>query len=85
MGLGPTAGRTMGTASIPKFSRSLFDDERGQTTVEYILILTVTIVAVMAVVRIIMRLTDRGMLKLGSQLEKDLKTGRIPVNVWRDN
>lgn len=63
----------------------MFDDERGQTTVEYILILTVTIVAVMAVVRIIMRLTDRGMLKLGSQLEKDLKTGRIPVNVWRDN
>jgi len=75
----------MATASIRKFARTLYGDEKGQTTVEYILILTVTIVAVMALVRMIMRLTDRGVLKLGSQLEKDLKTGRLPVNVWRDN
>lgn len=53
----------------------LFQDENGQGTVEYLLILSATVVGASALVKSILNTLDRGVLRLGSTLEKDLKTG----------
>ncbi len=62
----------------------LLDDESGQGTVEYILILSVSVVGAGAVSRSIMEALDKGLLRFGAQLEKDLKTGRAPLNIWEN-
>lgn len=61
---------------------SFLRDEKGQTTVEYILILSVVVVGSIALVKTMMGAMDRGVLRLGATLEKDLKTGRMPVDAW---
>ncbi len=64
--------------------RSLVDDESGQATVEYILILSVVVAGAGLLSRKLIEALDSGVLKLGGQLEKDLKTGRAPVDVWEN-
>lgn len=64
------------------FLRSFFLEEEGQTTVEYILVLSVAVVGAAAIARTLLGVIDQGLLVFGGQLEKDLKTGRAPVNVW---
>lgn len=54
----------------------------GQGTVEYILILAVVVIGSVALSRTILNALDKGILKLGGQLEKDLKSGRLPLRVW---
>jgi Flp pilus assembly pilin Flp len=65
-----------------KFATSFVRDESGQATVEYILILTLAAVGAGTMARSLLGVLDRGILKLGVQLENDLKTGRAPANVW---
>jgi Flp pilus assembly pilin Flp len=57
-------------------------DESGQGTVEYILILSATVLGAATLGRAALRALDRGSLLIGGQLEKDLKTGRVPLSVW---
>ncbi|OFZ73944.1 MAG: hypothetical protein A3K03_04845 [Bdellovibrionales bacterium RIFOXYD1_FULL_44_7] len=59
-------------------------DDKGQATVEYILLLSVTAVAAGALSRAILSTIDKGILRFGGQLEKDLKTGRTPVTIWKN-
>lgn len=59
-------------------------NERGQGTVEYVLILSASIVAATQLMRQLIRSLDAGILHLGAQLEKDLKTGRAPLSVWEN-
>jgi hypothetical protein len=66
------------------FLSSLLKDEGGQGTVEYILILSVTVVAAGTQARGILNSIDIGIHLLGGQLEKDLKTGRAPVGIWEN-
>lgn len=63
---------------------SLIKDDRGQGTVEYIFILSLTVVGASTLARTILKALDKGILNLGSQLEKDLKTGRAPIGVWEN-
>ncbi len=59
-------------------------DDHGQATLEYILILSASVLGAAAISRTIISALDRGILNLGAQLEKDLRTGRIPVDVWKN-
>ncbi|OFZ19712.1 MAG: hypothetical protein A2X94_16795 [Bdellovibrionales bacterium GWB1_55_8] len=61
----------------------LLQDDRGQATVEYILILSVAVVAAGAMARGLLGVVDRGILRFGGQLEKDLKTGRMNSGLWK--
>ena len=64
--------------------RRLLRDDRGQATLEYILILSASVLGAAAISRTIISALDRGILNLGAQLEKDLRTGRVPVDVWKN-
>ncbi len=57
-------------------------DESGQAITEYILILSVCLVGIGAFGRRFIKVLDQGVLHIGGQLEKDLKTGRVPSSVW---
>jgi Flp pilus assembly pilin Flp len=63
---------------------SFLKDENGQATVEYILLLSITVVGAASFARVIMSSLDRAVLRLGGQLEKDLKSGRAPLSVWEN-
>jgi hypothetical protein len=62
----------------------LLADEAGQGTVEYILILSVCIVAATQLARAILSVMDNGIARLGAVLEKDLKTGRQSLATWEN-
>jgi hypothetical protein len=64
--------------------RSLARDERGQGTIEYILILSAAVLGAAALGRAILRSLDRGVLFIGGTLEQDLKSGRAPLDVWKN-
>ncbi|MBC7691383.1 MAG: hypothetical protein H7222_06400 [Methylotenera sp.] len=64
--------------------RRFFQEEEGQAITEYILILSVCLATAIAMGRGIMKVLDKGILKLGAQLELDLKTGRAPLRVWKN-
>jgi len=56
-------------------------DERGQATTEYILILSFAVVGASAIARGIIGGIDKGILRLGAELERDLKSGRLSHRV----
>jgi Flp pilus assembly pilin Flp len=68
------------TFAFLRFARK----EEGQAITEYIMILSVCLMTAIALGRGIVKMFDQGILKLGAQLEKDLKTGRAPLNVWKN-
>lgn len=49
---------------------------------EYIIILAFCALAASTLMRKLMSFFDGGILKIGGQLEKDLKSGRSPLNTW---
>lgn len=57
-------------------------DESGQGTVEYILLLSATVIGAAQLGKAALKALDKGSLLMGGQLEKDLKTGRVPLSVW---
>jgi len=59
-------------------------DESGQSTTEYILILSVCVIGASQLAKRLLSVLDKGILRLGSQLEEDLKTGRAPLHVWKN-
>ena len=61
-----------------------YRDEDGQAVIEYVLVLSATLVAAGMLARGILSALDNGVLKLGGQLEKDLKTGRAPLTVYQN-
>ena len=62
----------------------LIEDEGGQGTVEYVLILSLTVVAASTISRKVIQALDKGIQSLGGQLEKDLKTGRADLGIWQN-
>jgi len=54
----------------------------GQVTVEYILILSFSAIIAIGFFKAINRGFDSGILFFGAELEKDLKTGRMPNGSW---
>lgn len=69
-------------------SRALYlrflQDESGQATVEYIVILSATVFGVLQLTKQIVSALDTGVLRIGAVLEQDLKTGRADLNVWQN-
>lgn len=59
-------------------------EEEGQGTVEYIVILSASVIGAAQLGRQIIKAMDTGILRLGGQLEQDLKTGRLPLSVWQN-
>lgn len=51
---------------------------------EYILILAVSVVGASQLAKQILKAFDKGIVRLGAELERDLKTGRAPLNVWEN-
>ena len=66
------------------FVASLLKDESGQGTVEYILILSVSVIAASRVAKQILSALDHVVLLIGAQLERDLKTGRLGPSAWQN-
>lgn len=55
---------------------------RGQATLEYILILTVSVAVCIILVRGMTESVDNAILRFGGNLEKSLKSGRAPLDVY---
>jgi len=70
----------LGKICLSQFIR----EEDGQAITEYIILVSVCIVGASTIARGILKVLDQGILKLGGQLEKDLKTGRNPLSGWRN-
>ncbi len=62
----------------------LRDDDSGQGTVEYILILSVSLIGAITFARTMIGTLDKGILQFGGVLEQDLKTGRATLDVWQN-
>jgi hypothetical protein len=59
-------------------------DESGQGTLEYVLLLTFCIISGSAMFRKLIEIMDSGFQVFGAQLERDLKSGRSPLSVWKN-
>lgn len=70
--------------SITAIFERFLSDQEGQAIVEYLLILSVVVAGAGLLSRKLLEAIDTGILKLGGQLEKDLKTGRTPLDIWRN-
>ena len=57
-------------------------DEQGQATAEYVLLLTFVVIITTSLINVIITAIDTGVLRFGAQLERFLKTGRAPASVW---
>jgi hypothetical protein len=57
-------------------------NESGQGLVEYLLIVGLIVVAASQVSRKFIYTLDRLVLRVGADLERDLKSGRAPLGVW---
>ena len=71
-------------SAVRKAGNKFLDDEEGQAITEYILILSACIFGASTLARGILKALDQGVLKLGGQLEKDLKSGRAPLSAWQN-
>lgn len=69
---------------VKNFLVRFYRDEGGQAVLEYVLVLSGTLVAAGMLARGILSALDSGVLKLGGQLEKDLRTGRAPLSVYQN-
>ena len=67
-----------------RLSRAFLREQDGQAVIEYILLLSGTVIGAGLLARGILNALDSGILKLGGQLEKDLKTGRAPLSVYQN-
>lgn len=67
-----------------KIVHQFYECQAGQATTEYVLILGAATFAAIGLTRAIIGVLDRGVLKLGGQLEKDLKSGREPLHAWKN-
>ena len=66
------------------FIQNFKSDEQGQGTTEYILILAATVLGATQLAKEILRILDASVLRLGGQLEQDLKSGRASLSVWEN-
>lgn len=66
----------------PLNSKNRKNNQSGQAVVEYLLILSISIVLSGLLFKGLNSSLDSGIRRFGMQLEKDLKTGRIPSSIW---
>jgi len=61
---------------------NLKKNNKGQGTLEYILILSVSIIISLILIRGLTESVDGAILRFGGNLEKSLKSGRAPLHVY---
>ena len=59
-------------------------DDSGQAITEYILLLALTFSMTILVMRAAVKTLSAIVLTFGGFLEKDLKTGRAPLGIWKN-
>jgi Flp pilus assembly pilin Flp len=64
--------------------RRFIEEEEGQGTVEYILLLAFIVMGVGAFLSLFIGAFDRGLLVIGGALEGNLESGRMPLDQWND-
>jgi Flp pilus assembly pilin Flp len=64
------------------FLHRFLTDESGQSAVEYILVLSVAAIGALTIVKTLMSALGYSILSFGGKFEKNLKTGRAPLDVW---
>jgi Flp pilus assembly pilin Flp len=62
--------------------KKLMQEDSGQATVEYILLLAGVVAATTLMFKGIAGALDNGANSLGTQLENNLHTGRLPASIW---
>lgn len=67
------------------YFRTFLREENGQGTVEYILLLSAIVVVSTQAARQLLKAFDNGVLWLGGALEKDLRTGKAGIGIWKDS
>ena len=77
-------GRRHRKGRLLSFWNRFAREESGQAITEYVILLAFAVGTAIAFARGILGVIDKGILKLGGQLEKDLKTGRSPLSVWKN-
>jgi Flp pilus assembly pilin Flp len=59
-------------------------DDSGQAITEYILLLALIMAGLVAIARGLLSTLNTVTLAIGGELEKDLKTGRVPLSAWKN-
>lgn len=71
-------------SATARIATRLCREEAGQAITEYILLLSLVTAISVAVAQAILSILDQITMQFGGQLEQDLKSGRAPVNVFRN-
>jgi Flp pilus assembly pilin Flp len=69
---------------VLRASRRFARDDSGQAITEYILLLALIMAALVAIANGMLSLLNTVTLAIGGELEKDLKTGRVPLSAWKN-
>lgn len=72
----------MWAKGFSRFLQTLYQDESGQSTLEYMVIFSASVIGATQLARQLQKAMDLGILRLGGELERDLKTGRAKLRVW---
>ncbi len=80
--MGKESLREQNSRSLGRAIEAFLSDESGQATVEYILLLSGTVVGAALVGKAILRGMENAILSMAGQLQKDLKTGRMNLGIW---
>ncbi len=57
---------------------------KGQAILEYIFVLSITVVVAVGMAKILLGGLDQSVLVFGGKLEKQLKSGRLSPGVWEN-
>ncbi len=69
---------------MPRHPSKKSHTQKGQATLEYIFVLSFSVVTAVFMARFLMGKLDNKVLQLGGTIEKQLKTGRAPVSIWKN-
>ena len=80
------AGAAKDDFAQPRLScvRDFARDDSGQAITEYILLLSFVMVGVVAIMHTLLPMLNTVTMTIGGELEKDLKTGRTPLDIWKN-
>lgn len=73
---------TKGTKKARGTARKILEDRSGQAVTEYILLLAFIAATSLVLMKGILKSLDTGTVIFGAQLERDMKTGRMPSGDW---
>ena len=87
-GAGKAVDDSLGSGAVKKQKQKIRQlpnvSEAGQATIEYVIIMTAAVTVAITLGRSLLKVFDSGLLKLGAQVERDLKTGRGELDIWKN-